>query len=71
MHNNKRNKAAMELAKESYNEVMDNPMNYAPYQVGERIGQMVVLSHPFVQTNLVDDLSETERGKNGFGSTGK
>ena len=44
----------------------------APFQVekGLRIAQMVVC--PIVQAKLkeVDDLSETERGKGGFGSTG-
>ena len=43
-----------------------------PFKVekGLRVAQMVVC--PIVQAQLkeVDDLSETERGKGGFGSTG-
>lgn len=38
---------------------------------GERIAQLIVM--PIIKTNVieVDDLGETERGENGFGSTGK
>lgn len=43
----------------------------APYKVGDRIGQMVFLSYPTVELVEVDELSETERGEGGFGSTGK
>ena len=51
--------------------VLDNPMNFAPYKVGERIGQMVVIPHPYVKINEVKELSHTERGEKGFGSSGK
>jgi len=37
---------------------------------GERIAQMVIAAHEQAEWNLVDDLSETERGSGGFGSTG-
>jgi len=37
---------------------------------GERIAQMVIAAHEQAEWNLVDDLSETERGAGGFGSTG-
>ena len=43
----------------------------APYQAGERIGQIMILPYPVVCFNLVDELSDTERGAGGFGSTGK
>lgn len=69
--NNKKNKDAMKLAKQAYEDVLNNPLRYAPYNVGDRIGQMIVLSHPFVTPSVVETLSETERGENGFGSTGK
>ena len=37
----------------------------------ERIAQMILL--PYIEMNFyeVDNLSETERGEGGFGSTGK
>ena len=52
------------------NWIYDNPMQYAPYQVGERIAQMVVLPYPNVKISEREELSETERGSGGFGSTG-
>lgn len=58
-------------AESSANWVWDSPMSFAPYQVGERIGQMVVLPYPNVKINVVEELSETERGDKGFGSSGK
>ena len=57
-------------AKDAGNWVLDNPMDFAPYKVGDRIGQMVVLPYPNVKITEVGELSETERGSNGFGSTG-
>ena len=38
---------------------------------GERIAQAVVARHEAVEWVEVDELSETERGAGGFGSTGK
>ena len=46
-------------------------LKFAPYQVGDRVGQMVFFRHPIVNIEQVDELSETERGTGGFGSTGK
>ena len=57
-------------AENAGNWIYDNPMQYAPYQVGERIAQMVVLPYPNVKISEREELSETERGSSGFGSTG-
>ena len=38
---------------------------------GERVAQMVIAKHEHVQWKLVDTLEETQRGKGGFGHTGK
>ena len=38
---------------------------------GERIAQMVVVPYPKVKLTEVNQLSVTERGEGGFGSTGK
>ena len=43
----------------------------APYQVGERIGQIMILPYPHVCFDVVEELSDSERGAGGFGSTGK
>ena len=41
------------------------------YKVGERICQLMILPYTKIDFILSDDLSETERGSGGFGSTGK
>lgn len=45
-------------------------LDFAPYKVGDKIGQMVFNSYPTVEIEVVEELSSTERGENGFGSTG-
>ena len=40
-------------------------------EIGERIAQLIVMEYPMVNLIEVDELSETERGKNGFGSSGR
>ena len=37
---------------------------------GERIAQLVISKHEIVQWNIVDELSDSDRGAGGFGSTG-
>ena len=46
----------------------DNPVIY---NVGERVGQIIVLPYPKVVFDEVLLLSESERGTGGFGSSGK
>lgn len=41
------------------------------YQVGDRICQLVIVPIPEVEFVEVEELSETERGEGGYGSTGK
>ena len=41
------------------------------YNVGDKIFQMVIIPHPIVELIEVDELSDSERGEGGFGSTGK
>lgn len=41
------------------------------YEVGERVGQIIIIPYPEIQFEEVSELSETERGDGGFGSTGK
>jgi dUTP pyrophosphatase len=40
------------------------------YQVGDRIAQLIIMPVPLVKYVEVDELSETERGIAGHGSTG-
>lgn len=46
-------------------------MKLAPYEVGDRIGQMVFKQYPTVELIITDNLSDTDRGEGGFGSSGK
>lgn len=41
------------------------------YNVGDRVAQMVILPYPKVEFNEVKELSSTDRGEGGYGSTGK
>lgn len=41
------------------------------YRLGERIGQMIIMPYPSVEFEEVEELSKTERGEGGYGSTGK
>lgn len=41
------------------------------YKVGERVAQVVFLELPKIILKEVDELSDTERGSQGFGHTGK
>ena len=40
------------------------------YNVGDRVGQLIIMPYPEVVWNVVDELLESERGDGGFGSTG-
>lgn len=44
--------------------------NTAYYQVGDRIGQIIIIPYPQIEFNVVEELSTTERSEGGFGSTG-
>jgi len=41
------------------------------YQVGDRIAQLIIMPVPLIEYMIVDELSETERGTGGHGSTGQ
>lgn len=40
------------------------------YSIGDRIGQIVVVKHPYIEFEESETLSETERGCGSYGSTG-
>lgn len=41
------------------------------YDIGDRIGQIIILPYPTIEFEEVDELSETARGSGGYGSSGK
>ena len=47
-----------------------DPMEFLPYKVGDRVGQIFFVKLPSVTLTEVDELSESERGTGGFGHTG-
>lgn len=40
------------------------------YTLGDRIGQLLIIPYPIVAITEVDELSESNRGNKGFGSSG-
>ena len=42
-----------------------------PYDKGDRIAQMIIMPYPHVDLVEVDELSDSDRGEGGYGSTGK
>jgi len=48
-----------------------NPVLGKKYKVGDRIGQIIIKKYEDVTFEEVTELSDTDRGEGGFGSTGK
>lgn len=42
-----------------------------PYEIGDRIGQIIIMPYPKVEFLEVDELSDSDRGTGGHGSTGR
>lgn len=45
----------------------DTPRIYEP---GDKLGQLLILPYPQIELEEVEELSNTERGESGFGSSG-
>lgn len=41
------------------------------YKIGDRVAQLIIMKLPFVDIIEVNELSSSNRGEGGFGSTGK
>ena len=41
------------------------------YELGERFAQLIIIPYPKIEFEEVEELSKTERGTGGYGSTGK
>lgn len=44
--------------------------SFSTYKVGDKIGQLVIVPCPQIELKEVDTLNDTERGTDGFGSSG-
>jgi len=51
--------------------VWGDPVNIKKYEVGDRVAQIVFMEIPKITLVEAQELSDTERGEGGFGSTGK
>lgn len=49
----------------------ENGLDSLAYKVGDRICQITIIPYPTIEFEEVNELNNTERGQNGFGSTGK
>jgi len=50
-------------------EANDRDGKPAKYKKGDKIGQLIIVPYPTIEPEFSTDLSETERGEGGFGST--
>lgn len=41
----------------------------AVYNIGDRIAQLIIMPYPEIEPVFVEDLSESERGEGGYGSS--
>ena len=48
----------------------DDPWRHHPINVGDRVAQAMLFPYEQVEFNVLEELEKTERGENGFGSTG-
>ena len=53
------------------NEIELVKSGYKEYSEGERIGQIIIMPYPEIEFVEVDELSDSERGTGGYGSSGK
>ena len=44
--------------------------NEQPYEIGDRIVQLIIIPYPKIEFNEVDQLTKSDRGFGGHGSTG-
>ena len=45
--------------------------NSRPYNIGDRLGQIIIMPYPKINFVEVDELSTSDRGEAGHGSTGR
>lgn len=48
-----------------------NNLAEGAYKVGDRIGQMIIVPYPHIEFEESEELSTTDRGTGGYGSTGE
>lgn len=62
---------ALALDIKEWKEGVDGIEALPEYEIGDRVGQLIIIPIPFIVFDEVDELDETERGDGGYGSTGR
>ena len=44
---------------------------FKPYEVGDKVAQLIIIPYPKIKFVEVDELSSSDRGEAGHGSTGR
>jgi dUTP pyrophosphatase len=55
----------------TFNKINNDSVSENDYKVGDRVAQIMIIPYPPIEFDEVNELSDTERGEGGFGSTGK
>lgn len=57
---------------ENYPDIPEGCLPFQPrmYEVGDRIGQIIIMPYPHIEFEEVEKLTDTDRGAGGYGSTG-
>jgi dUTP pyrophosphatase len=45
--------------------------NNCTYDIGDKVGQLIIIPRPYIEFEEVEELSNSERGEGGFGHSGK
>jgi dUTP pyrophosphatase len=54
------------------NDLINRTISFSnEYEIGDKIGQIIILPYPQIEFLEVDELDSTERGSGSYGSTGK
>lgn len=69
-HQEDMNLGAFNYYEEAINKVRNTGVIADIYAVGDRIAQLIIIPYPQIELVESDELSETNRGADGFGSTG-
>lgn len=48
-----------------------DPVYSIPYEIGDKVGQIMIVPYPQIEFKEVEELSSTSRNTGGFGSTGQ
>lgn len=54
----------------TFNKKIEKESDFKQYKLGDRIGQIIIIPYPQIDVEESVSLSETERGEDGFGSSG-